>query len=130
MTKILKPHLLIFMMALVQVSYAQRDVYFGEKSIIPSMPKKGEKIDVIIVSDASNEIDDVWAISLAIAHPDRFNILGFVGSNYEQNGDGPESIETSVLTIETILQKAGLQGKYPVYPGGHPMQYELAPSKS
>lgn len=130
MTKILIIQFLICTIAFVQASYAQREVYFGEKNTIPSMPKEGERIDVIIVSDASNEIDDVWAIALAISRPDKFNILGFVGSNYDHNGNGLKSIETSVQTIETLLQKAGLAGKYPVYPGGHPMQYEFAPSKS
>ncbi|MDO6438668.1 nucleoside hydrolase [Cyclobacterium sp. 1_MG-2023] len=123
---------LITVLAYSQTLNAQSKLFFGTKETVPTIPEKGEQLKVIIVSDASNEIDDVWAISLALMHPDRFNILGFVGSNYDhtQNGIGPKSIETSVKTIETILQKAGLEGKYPVYPGGHPMQYEFTPSKA
>jgi len=111
---------------------AQDKIYFGAKKSVPTIPPKGEKLKVIIVSDASNEIDDVWAISLALLYPERFDILGFVGSNYDHTflGIGPKSVETSVQTIEAILQKAGMEGKYPVYPGGHPMQYEFYPSKS
>jgi inosine-uridine nucleoside N-ribohydrolase len=123
---------LLFVLILSHALQAQDKVYFGIKESAPTIPPKGEKLKVIIVSDASNEIDDVWAISLALLHPERFNILGFVGSNYDHtfSGIGPKSIQTSVQTIETILDKAGVKGKYPVYPGGHPMQYEFSPSKS
>ena len=86
---------------------------------------------VIIVSDATNEIDDVWAVALAILYPDRFQIEGFVGSNYDHthNGIGPKSIDMSVKEIKTILEKAGMAGRYPVYPGANPMQYEFAPGE-
>lgn len=124
--------IIILVYALSYTSSAQDKVYFGIKDTVPTIPQKGDKLKVLIVSDASNEIDDVWAISLALLFPERFNILGFVGSNYDHtfSGIGPKSIESSVQTIKTILQKAGMDGKYPVYPGGHPMQYEFAPSKS
>jgi inosine-uridine nucleoside N-ribohydrolase len=87
---------------------------------------------MIIVSDATNEIDDVWAISLALMFPERFEILGFVGSNYDHtfSGVGPASIGKSVQEIYTILEKAGLSGKYPVFRGGHPMRYEFEPSEA
>lgn len=108
----------------------QSDQYFGEKQLTPKIPPKEERIRVIIVSDATNEIDDVWAIALAILYPERFDIEGFVGSNYDHTstGVGPKSIAMSVNEIHTILAKAGMKGKYPVYAGAHPMQYEFAPS--
>lgn len=111
---------------------AQASKYFGKKLVTPQIPPQGERIRVVIVSDATNEIDDVWAIALAILHPERFHIQGFVGSNYDHthNGIGPRSIEMSVREIETILDKAGLAGKYPVHRGAHPMQYEFAPGES
>lgn len=110
----------------------QSQVYFGAKERVPVIPPKNERIRIIIVSDATNEIDDVWAISLAILFPERFEILGFVGSNYDHtfSGVGPESIERSVREIHTILEKAGLPGKYPVFKGGHPMRYEFEPSNA
>lgn len=115
-----------------QLAWGQAAKYFGEKTLVPTIPPKDEKIRVIIVSDATNEIDDVWAISLALLSPERFNIEGFVGSNYDHthNGIGPQSIGLSVKEIQTILEKAGMKGKYPVYPGSDPMQYEFAPGKS
>jgi purine nucleosidase len=111
---------------------SQSSLYFGEKQVVPKIPPKNERMRILIVSDATNEIDDVWAISLALLYPERFSIEGFVGSNYDHthNGVGPKSIALSVQEIHTILAKAGLKGKYPVYPGSHPMQYEFAPSGS
>ncbi len=111
---------------------SQKSKYFGEKKIVPEIPDKDKRIRVIFVSDATNEIDDIWAVSLAVLFPDRFNILGFVGSNYDHThvNIGPKGIEKSVEGIHTILEKAGLKGKYPVYKGSHPMQYEFEPSPS
>jgi len=111
---------------------AQSNVYFGEKQITPQIPPKNEKMRVLIVSDATNEIDDIWAIALAILYPERFQIEGFVGSNYDHTstGIGPKSIEMSVNEILTLLEKAGMKGRYPVFHGAHPMQYEFAPSGS
>lgn len=120
------------MMIIYQQAAGQSDKYFGEKRVIPQIPPKEERMRVIIVSDATNEIDDVWAIALAILSPERFDIEGFVGSNYDHTstGVGPKSVEMSVNEIHTILDKAGMKGKYPVYAGAHPMQYEFAPSGS
>jgi len=36
----------------------------------------------------------------------------------------------SVKEAHTILEKAGMKGKCPIYPGGDPMQYEFHPSGS
>ncbi|CAN5441479.1 nucleoside hydrolase [soil metagenome] len=123
----------IFLMILItKLATAQGNIYFGEKDNIPKIPPKNERMRIIIVSDATNEIDDIWAIALAILSPERFQIEGFVGSNYDHthSGVGSKSIEKSVEEIHTILDKAGMKGKYPVYPGAHPMQYEFAPSGS
>jgi len=111
---------------------AQTDVYHGKKESVPEIPEKNKKIRIIIVSDAMNEIDDVWAIALAILSPERFQIEGFVGSNYDHPhlGIGPQSVGKSVEVIKTILSKAGLEKKYPVFAGSHPMSYQFEPSHS
>ena len=90
-----------FMIMTYQLAAGQSSVYFGEKEVTPKIPAKNERLRVIIVSDATNEIDDVWAISLAILSPERFDIEGFVGSNYDHthSGVGPKSIEMSVNEI-------------------------------
>jgi purine nucleosidase len=113
-----------------QLLVAQDTKYFGIKKTIPKIPPREQQIRTIIVSDAANEIDDVWAIALAILYPKRFHIEGFVGSNFDHTwlAEGHRSISLSVGVIDTILTKAKLRGKYPVYPGSDPMQYEFAPS--
>ncbi len=112
--------------------FAQSDVFHGQKVKVPIIPPSDQKIRLIIVSDATNEIDDVWAISLALLYPERFDILGFVGSNYDHShsGIGAESIDLSVKEIHTILDKAGMKDQFPVLKGGHPMRYEFEPSTS
>jgi inosine-uridine nucleoside N-ribohydrolase len=99
---------------------------------VPVIPPKGEKLRVIIDADAHNEIDDVWAIALALLSPERFQIEGFVAANYDNanEGAGPESVATSAATIHTLLEKAGLAGKIPVKLGSAPMRYQFEPSES
>jgi purine nucleosidase len=131
-SKALKLTITCLLVIIGHLAVGQSSKYFGKKELTPKIPPKNEKMRVIIVSDATNEIDDIWAIALAILSPERFDIEGFVGSNYDHTHDGigPKSIDLSVKEIHTILGKAGMKGKYPVYPGGHPMQYEFAPSGS
>ncbi|WP_299531502.1 nucleoside hydrolase [Ulvibacterium sp.] len=122
--------ILIFIFFSIAV-FGQEDVYHGIKETVPIIPPNDEKIRTIIVTDAKNEIDDVWAIALAILSPERLQIEGFVGSNFDHVfGVGKKSISESVSVIKTILDKAGLKGKYPVYAGSHPMQYQFEPSHS
>jgi len=99
---------------------------------VPVIPPKEQKIRVIIDADAHNEIDDVWAIALALLSPERLQIEGFVAANYdnENEGAGPRSIETSAQTIHTLLEKAGMAGKIPVKLGSAPMRYQFEPSES
>jgi inosine-uridine nucleoside N-ribohydrolase len=127
--------LIFLIMCLITMSYqialGQSDKFFGEKQV-PIIPPKNERMRVIIVSDVTNEIDDVWAIALAVLSPERFEIEGIIGSNYDHTHDGigPKSIKESVDEALTILEKAGMKGKIPVYAGAHPMQYEFAPSNA
>ena len=98
---------------------------------VPEIPPPEESIRVVIDTDARNEIDDQWAIALAILSSERFTIEGFVGSNYDNDpGAGKESVEKSVREIETVLEKAGFAGQWPIKRGSHPMQYSNEPSES
>lgn len=97
---------------------------------VPVIPPKGERLRVVIDSDAKNEIDDQWAIALAILSPERFDIEGFVGANFDNAHGGPGGVMDSVREIETVLEKAGMAGKWPVLPGSHPMRYQFEPSES
>ena len=49
---------------------------------VPVIPPKDQKLRVIIDADAHNEIDDVWAIALALLSPERFQIEGFVAAKF------------------------------------------------
>lgn len=99
---------------------------------VPVIPAKGKQIRVLIDSDARNEIDDTWAIALALLSPERFKIEGFVAANFDNSRPegGLDSIEASRREIETLLQKAGMAGRYPVLRGSPPMRYQYEPSES
>lgn len=97
---------------------------------VPQIPPKGQRIRVIIDTDAKNEIDDIWAIALVLLSPERFQIEGFVAANFDNVRGGPRGIEASVREIETILEKAGMAGRWPVKRGSHPMQYQYEPVRS
>lgn len=97
---------------------------------VPSIPLPGERLRVVIDSDAKNEIDDQYAIALALARPERFAIEGFVGANFDNSRGGPGSVAKSVAEIELVLEKAGMSGDYPVLAGSDPMRYSGEPSAS
>jgi len=113
----------------------RRDIIRARKAAnrkVPTIPPKNERIRCIVDTDAKNEIDDVWAISLALLCPDRFHIEGFVAANYDNSVEdaGPNSVGGSVGVIETLLEKTHLQGTIPVKRGSHPMRYQFEPSES
>lgn len=132
--------LLILLILLISGTFLYAQEYAHQRKIIenfdfskrkiPPIPDKNKKIRVIIDADARNEIDDQWAITLALLSPERFEILGFVAANYDHPHGGPESIEKSYKEIETVLEKAGMKGEYPIYRGSHPMRYKWEPSES
>ena len=97
---------------------------------VPVIPLKSQPLLVIIDSDAKNEIDDQWAIALAILSPERFAIEGFVAAHFDNAWGGPDSVEKSAREIERVLEKAGMAGKWPVLRGSHPMRYQFEPSES
>jgi len=119
-----------------QTEYTKRRIAVSRRDAtsrkVPKIPPRGKRIRVIFDTDARNEIDDVWAISLAILCPERFKIEGFVAANFDNSRPetGPDSIEASYKEIHTILDKAGLAGKWPVLRGSHPMRYKYEPSES
>jgi len=98
--------------------------------IVPTIPPEGQRMRMIIDSDAKNEIDDQYAIALAILSPERFEIQGFVGANFDNVRGGIDSVEKSVKEIELVLKKAGMEGRWPVKHGSDPMRYQFEPSES
>ena len=93
---------------------------------VPTIPDPGTKIRVIIDTDAGCEIDDQYAIALALLCPERFEIEGFVSCQW----GSPDTLDKSVEEIERVLEKAGMAGKYPVKRGSAPIQWWDIPEES
>jgi inosine-uridine nucleoside N-ribohydrolase len=101
----------------------------NEKRIIPQLPAQEKQLRLLIDTDIANEIDDLYAVALALTSPDRFSIEGFVATHWAAHS-GPDSIDKSYMCLLELLEIAGQAGKYTVKKGGHPMQYLNTPSKS
>ena len=88
---------------------------------VPELPAAGEKIRVIIDTDAANEIDDLYALALALVMPERFEIEGIVAAHFGDFG-GPHGISMSYDLIEEMLVLAGRK-EIPIFQGSDPFQY-------
>jgi purine nucleosidase len=93
----------------------------NNERIIPQIPPKGELIHLIIDSDVANEIDDLYALTIAFYHPERFHIEGIVATHFATGGAGGKQMSYDVL--QTLMEKAGKQGICPTFIGSDPMQY-------
>jgi hypothetical protein len=87
----------------------------------PWPPRQGP-VRVIIDSDMANEIDDQFALALALGFPERFQIEGIVAAHFGDAG-GSAGIEKSYAETQRVLEKAGLGGKFPLKRGADPLQY-------
>jgi hypothetical protein len=83
----------------------------------PSGPVK-----IIIDADAANEVDDQYALALALGFPERFRIEGLIAAHFGDAG-GSVGRERSYAEIQRVLEKAGRSGRYPVKRGADPLQY-------
>jgi purine nucleosidase len=99
------------------------------KRIVPELPPVDTKLRIVIDSDAANEIDDLYAIALAIRAPERFNIEGFIATHFAQH-TGRQSIEQSYDLLMELLTLAGKADHYPVAKGGDPLSYLDEPNDS
>lgn len=93
---------------------------------LPEVPPAGRRLRVVIDTDAGNEIDDQYAIALAVLCPERFQIEGFVG----QHWGSPENLDEGLEEIERVLEKAGVAGEFPVLRGAPAIQWFDRPEKS
>ena len=115
-------------MAVIATLFSSQNGHAGNRHV-PEIPAPGEKLRVIIDTDAACEIDDLYAIALAVLCRDRFEIEGFVATHFGDAG-GPEGIDKSFRAIETVLEMAGLTGEFPVKRGSAPFQYSAVPVES
>lgn len=88
---------------------------------VPWPPPEGA-LRVIIDTDAANEVDDQWAIALALGFPERLKIEGFVAAHYGQRG-GAKGITKSRASLEATLAAAGMAGKFTLKDGSDPFVY-------
>lgn len=80
-------------------------------------PPARTPLRLIIDTDAANEIDDQYALALALGFTDRLRIEGIVAAHFGKHGGGPEGIEKSYEEIQRVLEKAGPKAKFPVKRG-------------
>ena len=97
--------------------------------MIPQIPPTGEVMRILIDSDVATEIDDLYALTIAFGHPERFLIEGIVAAHFSGNGPS-NSKKMSFELLKELLQKSGMEGKFPIAEGSHPMQYANTPNDS
>lgn len=78
---------------------------------------------VIIDADVANEVDDQYAIALALGFPEKIKIEGFVAAHFGDAG-GAEGIDKSKAELDRVLEKAGMAGRFPIKRGADPYQYQ------
>ena len=93
----------------------------AQRLTAPWPPSSGQ-LRVIIDADAANEVDDQWAIALALGFPERLKIEGFVAAHYGQRG-GAQGIAKSHASIEATLAAAGMGGRFVLKDGSDPIAY-------
>jgi hypothetical protein len=87
---------------------------------------------LVIDADAANEVDDQYAIALALLSPERIDLRGLVAAHFGDRA-GPAGIAQSYEEIQRVLTLAGRAsgpGRVPVLQGSHPLRYSNEPSPS
>jgi purine nucleosidase len=79
-------------------------------------------VRIIIDSDTANEVDDQYALALALGFPERFHLEGLIAAHFGDAG-GSTGIAKSYAEMQRILEKAGMTGRFPVKRGADPLQY-------
>ncbi|MBR2988399.1 MAG: nucleoside hydrolase [Clostridia bacterium] len=72
---------------------------------LTNLQPPNKRVDVILDTDAYNEIDDQYAISLMLKSPERFNVKAIVAAPFFNNGStGPnDGMEKSFAEIHNLL---------------------------
>ncbi|HEX2032996.1 MAG TPA: nucleoside hydrolase [Chloroflexota bacterium] len=96
---------------------------------VPAIPEPERRIRVVIDTDAANEVDDQYAMALALAAPERIDLRGLVAAHFGDRA-GAAGIERSYEEVQRVLELAGLAGRVPALRGSHPLRYgdEASPS--
>lgn len=120
---------LLALLSFAALAFAQLNTLAAQdRPVAPWPPAKGP-LRVIIDTDAANEVDDQFAITLAVGFPERLKIEGFVAAHYGQWG-GKEGIAKSRASLEETLAKANMSGKFTIKNGSDPIVYKDRISES
>lgn len=93
---------------------------------VPAPPPPHGRLPIIIDTDVGTEIDDQYAIAMALACPDRFDVLGITGTFFH---DDPDSPDECVRQAQHLLQLAGRTGDCPVARGCPPLTWSCRPTR-
>jgi purine nucleosidase len=101
---------------------------------LPVIPPSGaldRRIRLLIDADVANEVDDQYAIALALLSPQRIDLRGIVAAHFGDRA-GPAGIEQSYEEAQRVLALAppDLAGGVPLRRGSHPLRYGDEPSPS
>jgi hypothetical protein len=92
-----------------------------ERPVAPWPPPPGP-LRVVIDGDFANEIDDQYALALALGSPERLRIEGLVAAHFGDRG-GSTGIDQSFEELERVLERAGMAGRLVTKRGLGPLQY-------
>ncbi|HHH76462.1 MAG TPA: hypothetical protein ENL03_05505 [Phycisphaerae bacterium] len=98
----------------------------SSKRRVPEIPAVGKRIRLLVDTDAGCEVDDQYAIALALLYPERFDLVGFTGEHW----GSPDTLDKTVHEIETVMEKAGMAGKYPIMRGSDSLKWFDYPEPS
>jgi inosine-uridine nucleoside N-ribohydrolase len=90
--------------------------------LVAPWPALTDTLRVIIDSDAANEVDDQYAIALALGFPEKIKIEGIVASHYGVRG-GSSGIKKSYNSIKEVLEKSGLKTDFEIKLGIPPLTF-------
>jgi inosine-uridine nucleoside N-ribohydrolase len=93
----------------------------AERPLAPWPPPDGP-LRVIVDTDAANEVDDQFALALALGARDRLHIEGFVAAHFGGAG-GSGGIDASYAELQKLLKLAGMSGEIPLKRGSDPVVY-------
>jgi inosine-uridine nucleoside N-ribohydrolase len=102
--------------------HAQQSLARSEQRQPAPWPPPAGELRVIIDTDTANEVDDQWAIALALGFPERLKSEGFVAAHYGHRG-GAKGIAKSRASLEATLSAAGMAGKFTTRNGSDPIVY-------
>jgi len=91
---------------------------------VPPVPDSGRKLPLLIDTDVGTEIDDQYAMAMALACPDRFDLRAITGEFFHDEADSPDEC---VRAAKELLALAGMEGLCPIARGCAPLAWESQP---